>query len=269
MCYAVTAEPPNLPIQYAANLPPGIGESGGAASGERITLTSQDGTQLAAYVARAEAPNGAGIVILPDVRGLFRFYEQLAVRFAVAGVEAIVIDYFGRTAGTALRPDDFEYMPHVAQTKADQIAQDVAAAVTYLRQMPGARINAIFTAGFCFGGSNSFLQAIRHHGLAGVIGFYGNPAAPRQGGPAAVDVADKFECPVLGLFGGADQGIPASAVHAFDQALAQAGIAHELVTYPGAPHSFFDRAYEQYQSESADAWMRMLDFIGAHTPKRV
>jgi carboxymethylenebutenolidase len=267
MCFAVDAEPPDLPIASGTNLPSGVAEHGAASSTERVDLRSQDGTQFSAFVARPEAPNGAGIVILPDVRGLFRFYEQLAERFAVAGVEAIAIDYFGRTAGLAPRGDDFEYMPHVQQTKPDQISQDVDAAITHLRGLPGVRITALFTVGFCFGGAQSFHQAANHHGLAGVIGFYGPPTMARLGGPAPVERVKDFECPVLGLFGGADQSIPAEAVQQFDQALTQAGVEHQLHIYPGAPHSFFDRTYEQYQAESAEAWNRMLTFIGNHTTR--
>ncbi len=55
-------------------------------------------------------------MVLPDVRGLHPFYEELALRFAEAGVDAIAIDYFGRTAGVGKRGADFEYMPHVGQT---------------------------------------------------------------------------------------------------------------------------------------------------------
>ena len=72
-------------------------------------------------------------MILPDVRGLYRFYEELALRFAERGHAAIAIDYFGRTAGVAKRDDDFDYMPHVEQTTVAGIQADVAAAVRRLR----------------------------------------------------------------------------------------------------------------------------------------
>ena len=259
MCFEYTAQPPELPLEF-------IGAS--ATGEERLTLTSADGTKFSAYAAHPEAPNGAGIVIMPDVRGLFRFYEELAQRFAVAGVEAIVVDYFGRTAGLAVgRDEQFDFMPHVMQTRPEQVAADVAAAVAYLRAIQGQRPRAIFTVGFCFGGAQSFMQAANSHGLSGVIGFYGPPTANRFGGPTPAERAGAFECPVLGLFGGADQGIPAEAVQQFDAALTQANIEHELITYPGAPHSFFDRRYEDYQQESADAWQRVLTFIGANTPQ--
>ncbi len=76
-----------------------------------------------------------------------------------------------------------------------------------------------------------------------------------------IDRVGEFECPVLGLFGGADQGIPATDVEAFGKALAEAGIDNEMKIYDGAPHSFFDRAQEQYAEESADAWRKVLAFI--------
>jgi carboxymethylenebutenolidase len=67
---------------------------------------------------------------------------------------------------------------------------------------------------------------------------------------------------VLGLFGGSDPGIPAEQVQALDAALDQSGVEHTIVSYPGAPHSFFDRKAEQFAEESRDAWHRLLDFVG-------
>jgi carboxymethylenebutenolidase len=258
MCFAFDATPPDLP--------PGVIQGGGATAGEDFTLTSADGTAFSAYVARPEFPNGAGMVILPDVRGLFRFYKELAARFAAAGVAAIAIDYFGRTAGISARDESFEYMPHVQQVQASQVAQDVRAAITYLQQHTTPAPRAFFTVGFCFGGMMSYLQDAAQPDLAGVIGFYGMPHRERAGSPAAIDLVPQFKAPVLALFGGQDQAIPQEAVAAFGDALSNAHVPHEIVVYPDAPHSFFDRHMEQYQAESANAWERMLTFIGQHTP---
>ena len=82
--------------------------------------------------------------------------------------------------------------------------------------------------------------------------------------PAPADVADEIEAPILGLFGGADAGIPPAAVEAFDAALDEAGVEHRLITYPGAPHSFFDRKAAEFAKESAAAWQEVLGFIRAH-----
>ena len=102
--------------------------------------------------------------------------------------------------------------------------------------------------------------------MAGVIGFYGVPAGTgRNDAPAPIDVAGRMHGPVLGLFGGADTAIPHQVVADFDGALGRAGVAHEFVEYPGAPHSFFDRSYEEHAAASADAWERIRKFIGANT----
>jgi carboxymethylenebutenolidase len=223
-------------------------------------LESADGTRFAAFSAEPEEPSGNGVVILPDVRGLHRFYEELALRFAERGHAAIAIDYFGRSAGAAKRDDDFEYMPHVDRTTQEGIQADVRAAVERLRpQSP-----AIFTVGFCFGGRNSWLAAGSGHGLAGAIGFYGRPGPARDGKPGPTARAADLDAPILALMGGADAGIPPEDVEAFERALGDAGVENEVVVYPGAPHSFFDRKQEEFASASEDAWGRVLAFIKLH-----
>jgi carboxymethylenebutenolidase len=223
-------------------------------------LESADGTRFAAFNAQPEEPSGNGVVILPDVRGLHRFYEELALRFAERGHAAIAIDYFGRSAGAAKRDDDFEYMPHVDRTTQGGIQADVRAAVERLR--PQSR--AIFTVGFCFGGRNSWLAAGSGHGLAGAIGFYGRPGPARDGKPGPTARAAEFDAPILALMGGADAGIPPEDVEAFERALGEGGVEHEVIVYPGAPHSFFDRKQDEFADASEDAWGRVLAFIERH-----
>lgn len=202
-------------------------------------------------------------MIIPDVRGLHPFYEELARRLAEAGVHAIAVDLYARTAGPGRRGSDFDHAPHVAQTNPRNIAADVRAAVEALRAPDGGAVERIYTMGFCLGGRVSFLQAGEGHGLAGVIGFYGPPVKrfwPSEPSPA--ERAPHFSCPVLGLFGGADEGIPPESVAAFDEALDTAGVEHRLITYPGAPHSFFDRRAEMHADAAADAWRQVLRFVG-------
>jgi len=248
VCFELDSEPP-IPVI-----------SGAAVSHDNLTLESADGTRFAAFAAHPDERNDVGIVILPDVRGLYRFYEELALRFAERGYGPVAIDYFGRTAGVSQRDDDFSYMEHVAQTTPEGVQADVAAAVAYLRER-GAR--SVFTVGFCYGGRNSWLAAAGGHGLAGAVGFYGMPAA-RDGSPGPADRAAEMEAPILALQAGDDQNITAEHNAAFEQALAAAGVEHELVTYDGAPHSFFDRKQEEFADASEDAWRRTLEFIEAH-----
>ena len=152
----------------------------------------------------------------------------------------------------------------VMQTKAPQIAEDAGAAAAYLRSAEGGRCSSVFTVGFCFGGGNSWLQAAAGHDLSGVIGFYGRPGAGRDGSPGATERAAEFKAPVLALMGGADQGIPKEVVDEYEAALQAAGVEHEINVYPGAPHSFFDRSYEEHADTVADAWKRVLAFIAKY-----
>lgn len=255
MCFAFDARPPALPDDLV------LPRLAGGAAAELLELTSEDATRFSAALAESPQGRDPGVVILPDVRGLYRFYIELAERFAEAGRHAIALDYFGRTAGPAPRDEDFDYTPHVMQTKVAQVQADTAAAVAALRERTGA--SAAVTVGFCFGGMQSFLAGTvaDRLGLAGVVGFYGILAGGRLGGPSVLDRAAEIRCPVLGLFGGADQAIPLDDVKEFERRLAEAGVDHEIVVYPDAPHSFFDRRHEQYAEAGADAWRRVLRFL--------
>ncbi len=249
MCFDLDSSPPIAPI------------SGAAISHRDAVLEAADGNRFAAFAASPDEPSGIGVVILPDVRGLYRFYEELALRFAERGYTAIAFDYFGRTAGAEKRDDDFEYMPHVQQTTPASVQQDVAAAASFLRSVDGGSSRALFTVGFCFGGRNSWLAAASGHGLAGAIGFYGRPGPGQDGAPGPTQRASEMAAPILGLMGGDDPAIPQADVDSWDEALDDAGAEHEIVTYPGAPHSFFDRKYEEFADASEDAWTRVLAFL--------
>jgi carboxymethylenebutenolidase len=251
MCFSADARPPLPPIR------------GGALDARDLTLTSRDGTEFAAYAARAEQPSGAGIVIVPDVRGLHPYYEELTLRFAEAGVDAIAFDYYARTAGGGKRADGFDPQPHVTALDPDRVNDDVAAAVDHLRSPEGGAPARPFSIGFCLGGRISLLQAAAGLELDGVIGFYPWPAGEHRSGlPAPADEAPRFGCGVLAIYGGADAGIPADARDGFDRALDDAGIQHRTITYPDAPHSFFDRKASEFADASSDAWGQVLDFMG-------
>ncbi|HEV8311149.1 MAG TPA: dienelactone hydrolase family protein [Methylomirabilota bacterium] len=254
MCFDLDARPPIPPI------------AGGATDARELLLTSADGTRFAAYAARAAQSRGAGMIVLPDVRGLHPYYKELALRFAEHGVDAVAVDYFGRTAGQDDRGEGFDFMTHVPQTTPETLQADIAAAAAFLRSKEGGAIRALFSVGFCFGGALSFLQAASGLGYAGVIGFYGWPLglARWPDRPKPIDAVSRFACPVLALYGGADPGIPKSAVDDFDQALERARVPHESVVYDGAPHSFFDRRQTEFADASADAWKRVLAFVATY-----
>jgi len=235
-------------------MPPG---ANGQAHGEDLVLTASDGNRFAAYLARPSQPGGSQIVIYPDVRGLHQFYKELALRFAEAGITAVAIDYFGRTAGLTARNDEFEFMPHVQQMTFPTVLEDASAAIGSLESG-----RPTFLVGFCLGGSLSILSSTENLGLAGAIGFYAGLSRQLPGTSSTVlDESLKVHTPFLGLFGGADQGIPVEQVHKLDENLDRAGIEHQIVIYEGAPHSFFDRRAADYAEASSDAWTKILAFI--------
>src|SRR5207248_2284026 len=167
MCFDLDSSPP-IPVI-----------SGAAVSHDDLVLETKDGNRFVAFAAMSDEPNGVGVVIYPDIRGLYRFYEELALRFAERGYAAIAFDYFGRTAGVAKRDDDFDYKPHTDAATDDGVQADARAAIEHLR---GLGVRSVFSVGFCFGGRASWVGAASGHGLAGAIGFYGSPTRQR-GGP--------------------------------------------------------------------------------------
>ena len=236
---------------------PDPADPGAAVSHDSLTLEAADGNVFAAFRATPDEPAATGIVILPDVRGLYRFYEELALRFAERGYVAIAIDYFGRTAGAEKRDDDFEYMPHVQQTKPDLIQADVARCVRDLR---GRGCTSIFTVGFCMGGRQSWLAAASGHGLTAppastAIRASGTACPARSSAPPRSNArSSRCRRETTRTSRREDNA-------QFDEALREAGVDHEVIVYEGAPHSFFDRKQEQFADASEDAWRRVLAFL--------
>jgi carboxymethylenebutenolidase len=228
--------------------------AGAAVSHDDLVLTAGDGNRFAAFAAEPDEPSQTGVVILPDVRGLYRFYEELALRFAERGYRAVAFDYFGRTVGVGKRENDWDYRPHVEQTTPETVQLDVGACVEHLR---AAGCTSTFTVGFCFGGRNSWLAAASGHGLKGAVGFYGRSAQ-------ILEAVPRMDAPILALQGGADAAISHEENAEFERVLREHGKQYALIEYEGAPHSFFDRKQEEFADASDDAWRRVLEFIGRY-----
>lgn len=255
-----TPDPWEPPVCHSdASSPPAAPDAVPAAASTATTLTSADGTRVLAHAARAAQPGGAGMVVLPDVRGLHPFYRDLAVRFAEVGVDSVAIDWFGRTAPDDDRSEAFAFMPHVQQMQPQQVAADVAAAVAHLRSPEGGSARAVFVVGFCLGGGYAWRQSADTPGLAGAIGFYGRPST-------ALEVADAMKAPLLMLVAGADAHIPVEETEQVATAARAAGVEADLVVFDGMPHSFFDRTFDEHAEACEDAWTRIRAFVAANTP---
>jgi carboxymethylenebutenolidase len=217
-------------------------------------LTAADGTVLAAYEAVPATPRGASLVLLPDIRGLHPYYTDLAVACATAGLDTVAIDPYARTAKTDDRSEQFDFAAHSKALTHQQVAVDAEAAAQRLRSRSAA---PVFTLGFCKFGGESWRLAASATGFAGCIGFYGKPEA-------AQDAIGQMRSPVLVLAAGADRSTTPEQNAAFAQAMSAAEVEHRMVTYEGAPHSFFDRGFAEWEDACADAWRQILGFIDEH-----
>ena len=239
MCFTSEQHPPEPPRSSE------VGEHG------PLVLTAADGNSFSAFDAIPVNPRGASLVLLPDIRGMHAFYTDLALCCALAGIDTVAIDPYGRSAGLTARDDDFEYVPHAKRLTAQHVLADAHAAASRLRERS---TSPVFTLGFCMFGGHSWRLASTDLQPAGSIGFYGRPSTVQ-------DVVGDFQSPLLILAAGDDQATSQQQNTAFVSSLNDAGKVHDFVLYEGAPHSFFDRGFEQFQSECTDAWVRILGFI--------
>jgi len=216
-----------------------------------LTLTSADSTQFSAFYATSAAPK-VGVVILPDVRGLHPFYGALAERFAEAGLAAVAIDYFARSAGiseSGWRSEDFDWQTHIKDASSTQVNAETQGAMDFLRTQHGDKL-PIITVGFCFGGGQAWRQSSSDLDLAAVVGFYGRPDTVGR-------AAKHSKKPTIMFIAGADS-TPVADQLALADDMRLGGAPVDAVVYDGAPHSFFDRAFDEWGDVCADVWTRIL-----------
>jgi carboxymethylenebutenolidase len=233
--------------------PPAPPRSGDVAERGSLTLTAADGTEFSAAYAAPAGPAQAGVVILPDIRGLHPYYVALAERFAEAGLPAVAIDWFGRTAGVAeggTRGEDFDWQSHIPQTTPAGVDADTAAGIEYLRSRTEPTLPVV-TVGFCFGGSHAWRQSAGELDLAGSAGFYGKPSMVGE-------AAGATHRPVVMIIAGADAATPVEDQRRLAATMRAAGADVDDVVYEGAPHSFFDRASGEWADACQDAWRHVL-----------
>ena len=202
-------------------------------------------------------PKGKGpfpaVVVIMEWWGLNDQIKGVADRLAKVGYAALVPDlYYGKSTSDPEKAH--ELMRGLDQKEA---ITDLGSAMDYLRSLPEVGKAKIGSVGFCMGGGLSLQLALSRPDLSGAVMFYGQPDTD------PLDL-DKAACPVLGLFGADDQGIPAAKIQEMAKQLNEVGEGADVKIYPGAGHAFFNETRPSYNAEAAaDAWTLTLTFFNA------
>ena len=237
-----------------------------------VTCPAPDGFALPAYVAR---PAGEGpypvVLVVSEIFGVHEYIRDICRRLAKAGYAAIAPAFFVRVEDPAPLSDMGRISEIVAAAGYEQVMGDISATLDWASQQLWADGDKVGITGFCWGGKVVWQACARFAVLDAGVAWYGRLAAaptatPEQaasGQPWPVDLADDLKCPVLGLYGGQDRGIPMPSVEAMRAALQRAGQAESSIhLYPDAPHAFHADYRDSYRAaDAADGWSRLLAFF--------
>jgi carboxymethylenebutenolidase len=219
-----------------------------------ITFRGPQGRRLVGAWAPARRPRG-GVLVIHENRGLTDSIRAIAGRLAGSGYSSLAIDLLSEEGGTKSFADEFEAMAALGAAPPSRFVADMKAGVTELRRrLPGKRVAA---TGFCFGGGMTWLLvASKEPRLAAAVPFYG--PFPENGNLAGSKAA------VLGIYAQLDARVNASR-SAARAALRKAGLRHQIVTYPGVDHAFFNPTSSRHDPEAAAAaYRRMLGWFGRY-----
>jgi len=219
-------------------------------------------------------PDGAGphpgVVLVPDVRGLYDHFRALAARLSREGFAVLAVDLY-RRGGPPEITSPAVAMQWIAGLDDRVVLADLQAAVDFLAAHPTVAGRRVGITGFCMGGQYAILAACACTGLAACAPFYGMLAYapgldPARKPRAPLDAAPDLSCPLLGFYGAEDLLIPLDQVEAFRERVLASGQPAELRVYAGAGHAFMnDTQPERHRPEAAaDAWPRLVAFLHDH-----
>lgn len=245
----------------------------GLEAGE-VKIPVRDGEMPAYRAMPAAGKNFPVALVVQEIFGVHEHIKDVCRRFARLGYMAVAPSLYARQGDTTqLKMEDV--MKVVARVPDEQVMADLDSAVAYARSTGRANAGRVGITGFCWGGRIVWLYAAHNRGLDAGVAWYGrlvanpdakpNPLTPRQ----PVDVADELKAPVLGLYGGRDQGIPVETVERMRAALkaskSKQARQSEIVVYPEAGHGFHADYRPSYNKEAAaDGWARLRAWFRKH-----
>jgi carboxymethylenebutenolidase len=249
--------------------------------GGEIITTSGDGLavadgkavsrdfQVPIYEARpATAGKYPIVLVIPEIFGMHEHIRDVTRRFAKEGFLSLTFEPYAREGGVSHLTDIESVRKVVDLVPDEQVMEDLDALTAYAKQHPAGRADRIGVTGFCRGGMYTLLFAAHSREVRAGVAWYGQPRPAKTPGvrtAGPLDLAAKISCPILGLYGGEDLGIPVSDVKEMEAALKAAGKTAEFVIYPGAPHAFFADYRPSYRAEAAkDAWARCVAWFNKY-----
>lgn len=232
------------------------------------THVEAGGDALPIYHARpAGASNLPTVLVVQEIFGVHEYIRDTCRRLAKAGYLAIAPALFFRQGDPSQIDNVGEIIQAIVSQVPDaQVMSDLDACLAWAAANGGDPARSAIT-GFCWGGRITWLYAAHNPGLRAGVAWYGRlDGAPTDNTPNhPVDIAAELHAPVLGLYGGQDQGIPVADVEMMRDELARAGQPSEIVLYPDAPHAFHADYRSSYRAaEAADGWARLLAWFEQH-----
>jgi carboxymethylenebutenolidase len=208
------------------------------------------------------------VLVIPEVFGMHEHIRDVTRRFASQGFFSITFEPYAREGGVLTLPDIQAVRKVVDPIPDARIMADLDAVVRYCKGHPAAQAERMGVTGFCRGGMYALLYAAHNSGIKAAVAWYGQIRPDKTSGvrtQGPLDLAAKIQCPVLGLYGEADLGIPTADVRAMEAVLKEAGRTAEFILYPGAPHAFFADYRPSYREEAAkDGWRRCVGWFSRY-----
>jgi carboxymethylenebutenolidase len=228
-----------------------------------VRVAGADQTPIPVYEAYpAKEGDFPVVVVISEVWGLHEYIKDVTRRFAKEGYYAVAPELFSREGNLAAETDMQKILNTVFNSPIERLVGDIRATADYARKQPAAQGDRVGVTGFCWGGGITLIFPAFYKDTSAAVSWYGSIKRAQKGEQkpvSALDVAAQVPCPVLLLYGGADQGIPLADVDAEEAALKAAGRTVEKHVYPGVGHAFFADYRPSYNADAAkDGWERCL-----------